>query len=273
MPRTKKGAPPTYRFHKGSGQAVVTVDGREVYLGEFGSEKSLRQYGLILAGNARPLPKRSPRPEPEPTTVEEVLAVFWEHATSYYRKNGKPTNELAALRIVARDLRTMFGETPAAEFGPKKMKAVRQLWVDRGQARTTINKNARRLGRIFRWAVAEELVPGSVYEALRAVPGLKRGRTDVREPDPIEPVPVEVVERTIPHLPPVTADMVRFQLLTGARPGEVCQLRPRDVDRSKDVWEYQVEGHKTEHHGRSRTVYIGPAAQAVLTPYLLPVPA
>lgn len=269
MPRTKKGTPPAYRLHRGSGQAVVTVEGRDVYLGEFGSAKSLRQYGLILAGNGRPAPKRDHHPDPEPTTVEEVLAEFWEHATGYYRKDGRPTNELAALRIVARDLRTMFGKTPAAEFGPKKLKAVRQLWIDRGQARTTINKNARRLGRIFRWAVAEELVPGSIYEALRAVPGLKRGRTEVREPAPVEPVAVEMVEQTIPFLPKVTADMVRFQLLTGARPGEVCTLRPRDVDRSHDVWEYRVDGHKTEHHGRTRTVYIGPEAQAVLRPYLL----
>ena len=56
--------------------------------------------------------------------------------------------------------------------------------------------------------------------------------------------------------------MVRFQRLTGARPGEVCQLRPVDVDRSGDVWEYRPESHKTEHHGRERIIYIGPQAQA-----------
>ncbi len=33
-----------------------------------------------------------------------------------------------------------------------------------------------------------------------------------------------VVERTMPHLSDVVADMIRFQLLTGARPGEVCML-------------------------------------------------
>jgi integrase len=82
-------------------------------------------------------------------------------------------------------------------------------------------------------------------------------------------VNLAVVEATLPHLPPVTADMVRFQLLTGARPGEVCSLTPGAVDRSGDVWEYRVEGHKTEHHGRTRVVYIGPEAQAVLRPYLL----
>lgn len=113
------------------------------------------------------------------------------------------------------------------------------------------------------------MIPPAVLQALAAVPGLKKGRCDAPEPEPVAPVDVYVVEQTIPLMLPVTADMVRLQLLTGARPGEVCSLRPCDIDRSGDIWEHSVDGHKTEHHGRSRTVYIGPAAQALLRPYLL----
>ena len=63
--------------------------------------------------------------------------------------------------------------------------------------------------------------------------------------------------------------MVRFQRLTGCRPGEVCQLRPMDLDRSGEVWQYRPASHKTEHHGRERIIFIGPKAQAVILPYLL----
>lgn len=101
-----------------------------------------------------------------------------------------------------------------------------------------------------------------------AVDGLRKGRCQVRESDPILPVSLEVVEATLPHLPQVTADMIRFQLLTGARPGEVCSMTPASIHREGDAWEYRVDGHKTEHHGRNRTVYIGPDAQAILGPYL-----
>ena len=66
--------------------------------------------------------------------------------------------------------------------------------------------------------------------------------------------------------------MVRFQRLTGCRPGEVCSLRPCDLDRSADVWAYRPAGHKTEHLGRERIVWIGPQAQEVLLPYLLRAP-
>ena len=72
-----------------------------------------------------------------------------------------------------------------------------------------------------------------------------------------------------PHLPEVVADMVRFQRLTGCRPGELFILRPCDVDRSADVWRYVPESHKTEHHGRERVIFVGPQAQAILRPYLL----
>jgi len=69
-------------------------------------------------------------------------------------------------------------------------------------------------------------------------------------------------------MPEIVADMVRLQRLTGARPGEVCVLRPRDLDRTGDVWIYRPEGHKTEHHDRERLVAVGPRAQELLAPYL-----
>ncbi len=80
---------------------------------------------------------------------------------------------------------------------------------------------------------------------------------------------VDVVEATVKHVNNIVADMVKLQLLTGMRPDEVCTVRLMDIDRSGEVWEYNVDGHKTEHHGKRRTVFIGPAGQAILTPYLL----
>jgi hypothetical protein len=36
MGRSKAGSVPTYRFHKARGPAVVTLDGRDYYLGPYG---------------------------------------------------------------------------------------------------------------------------------------------------------------------------------------------------------------------------------------------
>ena len=62
--------------------------------------------------------------------------------------------------------------------------------------------------------------------------------------------------------------MVRLQYVTGMRPDEVCSMRICNIDRSFDVWKYAPEGHKTEHHGRSRVIMLGPKAQRILQPLL-----
>ena len=68
---------------------------------------------------------------------------------------------------------------------------------------------------------------------------------------PIGPVEDSAVELTLPYLPTTVADMVRLQRLTGMGPDEVCQLRPRDVDRTGDVWSYTPDHHKTQHAGKA----------------------
>jgi integrase len=140
--------------------------------------------------------------------------------------------------------------------------------IDAGWARKTINRQIQRICRAFRWAVENELCDVAVYQRLKAVDGLRRGMSEARETTPIGPVPEPVVEATIRHVSPVVADMIRFQRLTGCRPMEVCLIRPCDVVRSGDVWRYTPSTHKTEHHDRSRVIFIGPKAQKVLEPYL-----
>ena len=86
-------------------------------------------------------------------------------------------------------------------------RAVRQVWIDRGQARSTVNKNAGRLKRLFKWAVGEELVPTRIHQALLAVDGLRKGRCESHDPPPVQPVDTEVVKATLPHLPKVNQDI------------------------------------------------------------------
>ena len=99
--------------------------------------------------------------------------------------------------------------------------------------------------------------------------GITKGKTEVRENDPVLPVDQSTIDATLPHMPPIVADMVQLQRLSGMRPEEVCMIRPVDIDRSGDVWSYVPRTHKMEHKDRQRKIYFGPQAQAILTPYLL----
>ena len=98
---------------------------------------------------------------------------------------------------------------------------------------------------------------------------LKAGRTVAPEYDGVLPVDDEIVEKTLPHLPPIIADMVQVQRFAGFRPQDVRNLRGCDIDRSGDVWKYTPYTHKTKHRGKSRELAIGPRAQRILEPYLV----
>lgn len=271
MGRTKAGSLPAYQHHRASGKAVVTINDRDIYLGDYGTTESKAEYARVIVEfvSTGGIQRKQVAQSSEPTLVLEILAAYWRFAQEYYLKDGHPTDEQKAVRKVIRDMKAICGDLPADEVGPKVLKAVRQTWIDQGLCRGYINQNTGRVSRIFKWAVSEELVSPSVFEGLRTVAGLRKGRSLARESVPVPPVALDVVQRTIPHLSSVVADMVRLQLLTGARPGEVCKLRPCDIYRAGDVWEYRVEGHKMEHHDRSRTIYLGPESQAVISPYLL----
>ncbi|WP_040764036.1 tyrosine-type recombinase/integrase [Novipirellula maiorica] len=265
MPRRDQSLPP-YRHHKASDRALVCLNGQIIYLGKYNSPESRELYDRKIA---EWLAAGRRLVSDDPITINELAAEFITYAESYYVKDGEQTTEVNSFRQVVRTLCRLYGDESVSEFGPLALKACRQQWIDNGLTRQSINKQQGRLVRIFKWGVAEELVPESVWTALRAVEGLRKGRTNVPEMKEVPPVDLKDVQAVLPFLSPVVAAMIRLQLLTGMRPGEVCKLRPCDVDRSGKVWEYRIGGHKTEHHGRKRVAYIGPDAQVVLTPFLL----
>jgi integrase len=266
MPRLTQKLP-KYRKHAASGNAVVTLSGVDHYLGRYGSKASRVLYDRLLAewlagGRAFAATEASQ------ITVVELSARYWRFATRYYRKNGKCTGVAPAIKATLRYIKEWYGREPAVEFGPLRLKALREKMVADGHSRNYVNDHVGRIKRMFKWAAGEELIPEETYRALALVAGLRKGRTDARETPPVLPVDDRVVEQTLAKLSATVADMVRLQLLTGMRPAEVCILRPIDLDRSGEVWLFRPESHKTEHHGRDRIVFLGANAQTVLTPYL-----
>jgi integrase len=266
---------PKYRHHKGSGQAFVQVKGKRHYLGSFGSPKSKEAYARFVAelavNSVATLPLATA--DKPALAVVELCAAYLDFAEAYYVKSGRTTSHIGTVKRAIGAVRELYGHAPAATFGPLTLRAVQQRLVEMDHSRTTINSTCGAIKRMFKWAASHELVPVATYQALATVPGLRSGRTAAREPAPIMPVDDAVVEATLPHLPHVVADMVRFQRLTGCRPTEVCQLRPMDMDRNGDVWQYRPASHKTEHHGRERVIFVGPKAQAVIDSYLLREPS
>jgi integrase len=272
---SRKGAFPSYRQHKQSGQAVVTLNDllgrrRDVLLGPYGSPASRAEYARVIA-EWQASQRSLPGPVPSDVTVNELLLRFWDHVQGHYRhSDGTPTTEVENFRQALRPLRELYGHTLVAKFGPLALKSIRQRWVDAGLTRRFINQRVGRIKRMFKWAVAEELVPAAVFQALQAVEGLKQGRSAARDRPPIGPVSAEHIEAVLPFLRPQVRAMVEVQRLTGMRPGEVCRMRWADIDQGGALWVYRPGRHKTSYRGRVREILLGPRAQAVLNGFRRP---
>jgi hypothetical protein len=149
MPRLSTSNP-KYRKHT-SGRAVVTIDGKDIYLGTHGTKTSKVEYDRVIAeylAAGRRLLTAAHEP-----TVSEIALAFWKHAMAYYRKPvlnadgsqkldaaGKavtePTTEVRNLKRVLRPFRKLYGHTLARKFGPLSLKAFRQHMIQLGRCRT-----------------------------------------------------------------------------------------------------------------------------------------
>lgn len=281
MPR--KPGVPAYRKRTINGReiAVVTLTDhrnrtrREHRLGAYGSPESREKYArLIVAWQAAAhrLPPRLDQGAGYTLTVAQLAWSFLQHMEDRYSPR-----ELDSYRQTIRVLRQLYGETPAADFGPMALRTVREAMI-RGDdkadpprpawSRQTVNRRIHRVRAIFRWAASYELLPVSVYQALLTVEGLRRGQSEARETEPVGCAPDAAVEAVRRIVSRQVAAMIDLQLLTGMRPGEVVIMRPCDLDMSGKVWLYRPARHKTEHHGKTRTIYLGPRAQDIIRPYL-----
>lgn len=264
---------PSLRRHKSTGHAYAKFNGRQVWFGPYDSPKAHADFAAFKAkweALGRVLPEHG---EESALTVADLVALYLVHAETYYRKpDGTPTHEITNTRYTARPLLELFGKMGAADFTLRCLKELRERMIDSGLSRSTVNNRVSRVVRFFRWGAEEEFVPPETYGALRALRPLRRGRTRAPETDPVEPVSWELVEATLGHVPSPVSAMILLQWYTGMRPGEAVQLRPIDLDRDGEVWSYLPERHKTEHHGRKRTIAMGPRAQEVLAPFLQRVP-
>lgn len=285
--------PPKYRRHKSTGQAIVEFDGRRRYLGPYGSPKSHRRYQETLEEWRRRNGDHGENPSDEPSdhqvaasvtaaslrqkrkqglavSLNELILVYWRHARAYYRKHGEVTREAELIVEVTTLLGRQHGDQNVEAFGPVDLESFRdRLITDKDWSRKHLNKQITRVIGMFKWGAKKEICSAAVHAQLAALGGLKKGRTNARETAGVKSVEDARIDLTLPFVPEIVADMVRFQRLTGARPGEVCSMRPCDIDRSDEVWVYSPDEHKTEHHEKDRCVFIGPKAQRVLRPYLL----
>lgn len=255
---------PQMRRHKAKNLAYVNLSGHMAYLGAWGSAAAAAEYDRVVIeflANGRRLPSGG-----QDTTIAELVKAYFQFADGYYQT--RTTGELDPLHRALDPLVEWFGHDMAVEFGPLKLKTLRERWIKEGRVRSQINKAVQRVIRCFKWGVENELVPGETLHRLKAIAGLRAGRSAAKESKPVLPVDDADVDAVLLRLPLPVRGMVELQRLTGMRPGEVIQMTPAMIDQRDAVWAYRPRLHKTQHCNKSRVVFFGPQAKLVLGPFL-----
>jgi hypothetical protein len=116
IPRPKSLIPP-YRRHS-SGQARVTINGRDHLLGPHGTKTSKQQYDRLIAEFLSS--GRSPTfgLDADRFTIAVLILDYLNYAKSYY--GTEKTSEWHRIKLAVRPLKALYASLPSDEFGPQE---------------------------------------------------------------------------------------------------------------------------------------------------------
>lgn len=262
---------PKLQIHKHAKRWMVKIDGKFVYLGKWDGEKKpplavqakyqeairIKLYpeesfakSLVSAGKV--------------LTVTEAVVMFLEDIESRRGVKAAKDHKHSLMQVVE-----MFGVTFAKDFGALRLEAVRDELVRLGRTRSGINVAVNRIRTCFSWLASREIIPGETLAKQRALVALRKGQTEAPESKPKATVEPELAEQTAGKAHPVLAAMIRVQLATGMRPGELCAMTPGQIDtKDPECWFYRPEKFKTAHLDKNRSIPLGPQVQGILAPLL-----
>jgi integrase len=210
-----------------------------------------------------------PPSEEKLTTVRGLTAEYLDYAKVNAGYTTYSFNRVVVLDFLA----PLCGDgTPVDGFKPSLLKKVREEIVkSRRFCRRTANRCVNSIITIFRWGVENDLVLETTWRALKAVRPLQKGDLGTFEHEERQPVPDDVVRRTLPFMPPTLRAMVQLQRLLGMRPNEIFNMRVGDIDTTNGngLWYYRPGSYKTSRHVGSIVFPLGKPEQELIAPYLV----
>ena len=270
MPKLKNRPP---KYQQSGNCAVVYHHGKRIYLGKYGSPESQVAYSRFIA-ESRANPTFHLTKGKADIAISELAAEFIDHAKTMGDPNSYSHNRVAVLEFL---LKLYGDDTSVDDFKPSCLKLVRQEMINacnkRGKprfCRRMVNRYTRRIVAIFEWGVENELVQETTWRALKVVKSLPEGSPGTFDNEEREPVPDDVIRRTLPFMPPILRAMVQVQYLTGSRPSEIFKMRVGEIDRNRGngLWYYVPKSHKTKKHIGKKEIPLGEPEQKLIAPYL-----
>ncbi|HAA73258.1 MAG TPA: hypothetical protein DCE55_29220, partial [Planctomycetaceae bacterium] len=167
MTKPDPSVKPKYRQRKGRSNGFVEYKGKRITIpGAYGSEEGRANYEQWLENvfYKDGLPRYEPVSKPESLNVSQLLLKYLRYA-----KSAISDSEFSHTKVVLRIMHQQFAAIAIVDFGPKRLKLLQEALVRRGNARSQVNSQIRRVLTMFEWGVSEELVKVDVLQALRTV--------------------------------------------------------------------------------------------------------
>lgn len=262
MPR-KTQWPPSIIHHKKSGQARVRHRGKDYYLGPWGSEKARKAYADLisrLAGQPDALPEK-----PASGLLVSEAIELWEAGDGPRLAWKERWHFRRALELVAK----AAGRVKLAEFGVSHLRQARDLMIGLGWCAKVVNRHVTRVRTAWRWLEEQGHAPRGSWEHLRCLRGLGKQDHNVRHRPPRRAATWAELVALCRAAPVTIRAMLLLGWFTGARPGEICQMRPCDLDRADPgCWLYRPRTHKNAWRGHDRVILLDHVCQKIVAPFL-----
>lgn len=148
---------PRYRLHRPSGQAVVTLDGKDRYLGRHGTPASQRKYWRLLLKWLADEAPNGQIPWPPEETISNLIYHRWrgelrwtfDECKRYQTRRGRKEmlsrrkESLSRKKQLLRDLRTAHGMEPVSNLDRRMIRGLGKIWQERGEDSETRKRNER----------------------------------------------------------------------------------------------------------------------------------
>jgi integrase len=231
---------------------------RRVSLGRVGdvSLEEARERAHQLTSAARQ--GRDLLAEEEETRKAKASEITVEELIKRYVKR-RVAGRLRTAKEIESRLRRALADVLTRKVSEVRRRDLRELFdaaADDGYEREA-EKRRQCVGTMFRWGLSQDLVESDPTAGLKAYdPGRPRDRV-------LSPEEMQALWRWLEEgsLKPATADILRMQLLTGARCGEIAGMRAEEVDSTEWLWTLPAARSK---NGKDRvTPLIGLAREIV----------
>ncbi|MDD3587048.1 MAG: tyrosine-type recombinase/integrase [Thermoguttaceae bacterium] len=268
--------PPKLCLKKSNQTGFVNVDGRQIYMGKWGSEADAKYRAFIAEWASCNVPACRSQTSSQKITLAELFSAYVLHP-----QNAEHLNEADMLRakLVIRTILSIYPTTFVDDFGPLQLEAVRDYFFREGYTRGNkrgkysrgyLNKLVNAIRSIFAWGVSRLLVKRDTYETLKYLKPLLEGHCSAPETTKRDNAEDKDIIPVLPYLLPMYRTMIELLCITAMRPSELCRMRACDIDRSRDdgIWLYTPSTHKTKAKGKQRIVALGVHSQKLLVPIL-----